>query len=84
LAPVIKLYPWNTVAKQIKGSEKLALYAMAFGSACAAAFYYYVSSSFPWWVYLTIVLIVAGPSYRTWLEMVSHEKVIDRGDWPTK
>jgi hypothetical protein len=60
---------------------------IAFGAALAfgAVFGWIAYLIAPHWIVLTIVtLLVGGIAYRTSLEMMAHEKIIDRGDWPNQ
>lgn len=67
----------------MKGSEKIALSAAAFGSVIAGGAYWLLPI-FPWWVYAILGFSAFGTAYDQWLKMVANEKMIDRGDWPTE
>lgn len=70
-------------AKPPRPTEKIALVALAIGAALGFGAAYIVPGG-PWWVYAAFGLLGCGAAYGELLKIVSREKIIDRGDWPTK
>ena len=55
--------------------------------ACAAILtggIWWVLPTFPWWAYGLFWLLCSGVWADQWMKLKANEKIIDRGDWPTK
>lgn len=68
---------------QVRPSQWIALIALTFGVVIGFGAYWLVPI-FSWWAYALLGLAAAAIIYDQWLKMVANEKIIDRGDWPTK
>lgn len=67
----------------MKGSEKIMLSSIAFGAVVAGGVNW-LFPQLPWWGFLIITFFAGGSVYDHALKQAAAEKIIDRGDWPTK
>lgn len=67
----------------MSSSKEIATSAWIFGAVFAGGICWFIPSlGFGAWLLLTV--IIAAIVYPLGLQMVANEKIIDRGDWPTK
>lgn len=67
----------------MKETDKLYAEAFIAASIMTGGLWYFIPG-LPWWVYLIVLVLIAGGVYQERLKTVSREKIINRGDWPNK